>query len=72
MPKLWLTDRSYCLWEYIIRIAYWIGAIYISSLYFQYFAEHEWFKLGLMLISVLFVAGFLFLARLLDHIFKTT
>ncbi|WP_354623345.1 hypothetical protein [Psychromonas sp. MME2] len=70
MGKLWLTDRRYHLLGYLLRIVYWLVAIYISSLYLQHYAADEWFKLGLMLLSLFFVVGFLVLARLLDHVFK--
>lgn len=70
MAKLWLTDRAYPLWSYVLRIMYWLVAIYISSLYVDHFSVHSWFKMGLMLLSIIFVVGFLFLARLLDHYFK--
>jgi hypothetical protein len=71
MTKLWLTDRSYSFWASLIRIAYWLAAIFISSLYLQHYSEQVWFKIGLMLISLLFVIGFLLLTRNLDHFFKT-
>ncbi|MCG6201744.1 hypothetical protein [Psychromonas antarctica] len=66
MAKLWLTNRVYPFWAYLIRIAYWLVAIFISSLYLQYYSQQSWFKIGLMLISVLFVVAFLALARILD------
>lgn len=71
MAKLWLTDRTYSFWGTLLRIAYWLGAIFLSSLYVQGNAEQSWFKIGLMLASLLFVVGFIFLARLLDHLFAT-
>lgn len=70
MGKLWLTDRNYSLLGYLLRIGYWLAALYLSSLYLHYYEGHDWFKLGLMLISLLFVAGFLALTRCLDHISK--
>lgn len=70
MRKLWLTDRAYSLYGYLLRIAYWLAAIFISSLYLQHYATAAFFKIGLMLISLLFVIGFLFFSRLLDHLFK--
>lgn len=70
MAKLWLTERSYNFWAALIRIAYWLAAIYLSTLYLQHYAQQSWFKIGLMAISLLFVIGFFFLARLLDHLFK--
>lgn len=72
MPKLWLTERNYSLIGSLIRIIYWLAAIYISSIYLQEFSEQTWTKIGLMAISILFVIGFLFLTRLLDHFFKTS
>lgn len=70
MAKLWLTDKSYSTWATLIRIAYWLFAIYLSSLYLQAYQQESWFKIGLMLASLLFVVGFLFLGRYLDHFFK--
>lgn len=70
MAKLWLTDKAYSAWAYIIRIAYWLVAIYLSTLYLQYYEHESWFKIGLMLMSLLFVVGFLGLGRYLDHFFK--
>jgi len=70
MAKLWLTDRRYSMWAYIVRIAYWLVAIYLSTLYQQHFEQYDWFKIGLMIISLLFVIGFLALGRYLDHLFK--
>lgn len=70
MAKLWLTDRVYSVWAYLIRIAYWLVALFISSLYLQHYSGHSQFKIGLMLISLLFVVVFLGLARILDHLFK--
>lgn len=70
MAKLWLTDRAYPLWSYVLRITYWLVAIYISSLYVEHYGAQSWFKIGLMVLSVVFVVVFLFLARCLDHYFK--
>ena len=70
MAKLWLTDKAYSVWAYLIRIVYWLVAIYLSSLYLQHYEQQSWFKVGLMVISLLFVVGFLKLGRWLDHFFK--
>jgi len=70
MAKLWLTDKSYSLWAYLARIIYWLVAIYLSMLYSQHYDQQSWFKIGLMVISLLFVVGFLGLGRYLDHLFK--
>ncbi|PKF61230.1 hypothetical protein CW745_11395 [Psychromonas sp. psych-6C06] len=70
MAKLWLTDKAYSVWAYAIRIAYWLVAIYLSMLFTQHFDQQSWFKVGLMIISLLFVIGFLGLGRYLDHLFK--
>ncbi|MFT4836965.1 MAG: hypothetical protein ACJAYB_001057 [Psychromonas sp.] len=70
MAKLWLTDRAYPLWAYIFRILYWLLAIYLSSLYLQHYSDHDWFKIGLMLLSVFFVIMSLLLGRCLDRFFK--
>lgn len=70
LAKLWLTDRVYPLWAYVFRILYWLFAIYLSSLYLQHYSDHDWFKIGLMLLSVFFVIISLLLGRCLDHFFK--
>ena len=70
MAKLWLTDRAYSLWASLIRIVYWLGAIFISNIYLQHYEQESWFKIGLMFISLLFIIGFLAVARILDHFFK--
>jgi len=70
MAKLWLTDKSYSVWAYLIRILYWLVAIYLATLYQANFDQHSWFKVGLMVSSLLFVVGFLVLGRYLDHLFK--
>jgi len=70
MAKLWLTDRSYSFWGVLIRIAYWIAAIFLSELYLQYYSEHTWSKVGLIIISLLYVIVFIILTRKLDHFFK--
>jgi len=70
MAKLWLTDRSYTFWSSIIRIVYWIIALLLSELYLQHYAEHVWFKFGLIIISLLYVIVFLLLTRKLDHFFE--
>ena len=72
MAKLWLTDSVNTFWGSLIRIAYWLAAIVISSFYVQDYSLQSYFKIGLMLISLLFVVGFIALARILDHFFKTT
>lgn len=70
MAKLWLTDKTYSVWAYLIRLAYWLGAIYLSSLYLQRYEQESGFKIGLMVISLVFVVGFLKLGRWLDQLFK--
>lgn len=70
MAKLWLTDKTYSMWAYLIRLFYWLLAIYISTLYLQYYEQYSWFKIGLMILSLLFVVGFLGLGRYLDHLFR--
>jgi len=71
MKKRWLTDQHHNLWGASIRILYWLLAIYLSSLYLEAYAESEYQKVGLMLISVLFVILFLFVTRIADHFFKS-
>ncbi|WP_028864159.1 hypothetical protein [Psychromonas aquimarina] len=70
MAKLWLTERNYSFGASLCRIIYWLAAVYLSSLYLQHCSQFSWFKIGLMLISVTFVVGFLLLGRCLDHLFK--
>lgn len=70
MAKLWLTDKAYPLWAYIIRITYWLVIIYLSSIYVQYYEQESWFKVGLMVLSLLCVIVFLGVGRYLDHFFK--
>ena len=70
MAKLWLTDRSYTFLGVLIRIAYWIIALLLSELYIQHYEEHAWCKLGLIVISLLYVVVFLILTRKLDHFFE--
>lgn len=70
MAKLWLTDKVYSIWASLFRICYWLAAIYLSSLYLQNYQQQSFFKIGLMVMGVVFVAGFIFLGRLLDHFFK--
>ena len=70
MAKLWLTERAYTFWGSLLRIAYWLASIFLATLYMQHYSEQTWFKFGLMVISLLFVIGFLLLARILDHFFK--
>ncbi|MEI6896192.1 MAG: hypothetical protein V5786_01650 [Psychromonas sp.] len=70
MAKLWLTDKTYSMWAYLMRLVYWLVAIYLATLYLQSYEHCSWFNIGLMGISVLFVVGFLGLGRYLDHFFK--
>lgn len=66
MTKLWLTDKAYPLWSYLLRILYWLFALYLSSLFMQTYQQENWFKIGLIAISILFVIIFLLFARLID------
>jgi len=70
MKKRWLTDQPYNLYGALIRIIYWLVAIYLSSLYLQKYSETEYQKVGLMLISFIFVVLFIFVTRISDHFFK--
>ena len=72
MTKLWLTERAYTFWGSLLRIAYWLASIFLATLYLQHYSEQTWFKFGLMVISLLFVIGFLLLTRILDHLFKNS
>jgi len=71
MAKLWLTDKAYSLWAYVIRIGYWLVVIYLSTLYVQHYEQQSWYKIGLMVLSLLSVIVFLGLGRYLDHFLKT-
>jgi len=70
MAKLWLTDKSYPIWSYLLRIIYWLVAIYISSLFLEAYQHETWFKMALIALSVLFVIIFLLFARFLDRFLK--
>ncbi|MEJ6079765.1 hypothetical protein MT391_14670 [Vibrio sp. 1-Bac 57] len=72
MAKLWLTDKSYPIWSYLLRIIYWLLAIYLSSLFLQAYGQESWSKVGLIVLSILFVIIFLVFARLIDHFLKVT
>lgn len=72
MAKLWLTDKSYSIWSYLLRIIYWLLAIYLSSLFLQAYGQESWSKVGLIVLSILFVIIFLVFARLIDHFLKVT
>jgi len=72
MAKLWLTDKSYPLWSALLRIAYWLFAIYLSSLYLQVFQHQSWFKIGIITLSILFVIIFLLFTRFIDRFLKVT
>lgn len=72
MAKLWLTDKSYPIWSYLLRIIYWLIAIYLSSLFLQAYGQESWSKVGLIVLSILFVIIFLVFARLIDHFLKVT
>jgi uncharacterized membrane protein YhdT len=70
MAKLWLTDKSYPIWSYLLRIIYWLVAIYLSSLFLEAYQYETWFKVALIALSVLFVIIFLLFARFLDRFLK--
>ncbi|MBB1273417.1 MULTISPECIES: hypothetical protein [Psychromonas] len=72
MAKLWLTDKSYPIWSYLLRIIYWLLAIYLSSLFLQAYGQESWSKVGLIVLSILFVIIFLVFARLIDRFLKVT
>lgn len=72
MAKLWLTDKSYPIWSYLLRIIYWLVAIYLSSLFLQHFQGQSWLKMGLIVISVLFVVIFLVFTRFIDRFLKVS
>lgn len=67
MSKLWLTDKSYPFWSYLLRILYWVFAIYLSSLFMQAYQQESWFKIVLIAISILFVIIFLRFTRFIDY-----
>lgn len=70
MARLWLTDKRYPIWSYILRIGYWLVAIYLSSLFLQHFEHESWFKIGLIIMSILFVIIFLKFTRFIDRFLK--
>ena len=70
MARLWLTDKSYPIWSYLLRIVYWLFAIYLSSLFLQTFEHESWFKIGLVILSILFVIIFLIFTRFIDRFLK--
>ena len=70
MEILWLTDKGYPIWSYLLRISYWLFAIYLSNLFLQAYQQETWFKLGLVFISVMFVIVFLRFARFIDRFLK--
>jgi len=70
MAKLWLTDKQYPIFSSLLRIAYWLMAIYLSSLFLQHYQEQSWFKIGLITISILFVGLFLIFTRFIDRFLK--
>lgn len=72
MAKLWLTDKSYPIWSYLLRILYWVLAIYLSSLFLQAFEHESWLKVGLIGISILFVIIFLRFTRFIDRFLKVS
>lgn len=72
MAKLWLTDKSYPIWSYLLRIAYWLIAIYLSSQFLQSYQDQSWFKVGLIVISILFVIIFLVFTRFIDRFLKVS
>lgn len=70
MSTLWLTDKSYPIWSNVLRITYWLIAIYISSVFLQHFENESWFKLALVIMSILFVVIFLVFTRFIDRFLK--
>ena len=67
MTKLWLTDKNYPFWSYLLRILYWVFAIYLSTLVMQAYQQETWFKFLLIAISILFVIIFLIFTRFIDR-----
>lgn len=70
MAKRWLTERNYSFLPAVLRIAYWLLAIYLSNFYLQYFNGQSWLQFGLIVLTVVFVIIFLIYARFLDRFFK--
>jgi uncharacterized membrane protein YhdT len=67
MTKLWLTDKRYPFWAYLLRILYWLFALYLSSLFLQAYEQESGFKIALIAISILFVIIFLIFTRFIDR-----
>lgn len=70
MEKLWLTDKSYPIWSYLLRLLYWLFAIYLSNLFLQSYQQESWFKIGLVFISIVFVILFLRFTYFIDRFLK--
>ncbi|MEL0629028.1 hypothetical protein [Psychromonas aquatilis] len=70
MAKLWLTDKSYPIWGYVLRIAYWLLAIYISSQLLAHYHQLSWFTYLLLAVSVIFVVVYLVFTRFIDRFIK--
>lgn len=67
MAKLWLTDKSYPIWAYVLRIGYWLFAIYISSQLLERYHQLSWFTYVLLVLSVVFVIVYLIFTRFIDR-----
>ncbi len=70
VAKLWLTEKHYSLVSSLLRIGYWLGALYLSYHYMQIFSQHALFKVGLVGLSIVLLLLFLIWARCIDHLFK--
>ena len=70
MAKLWLTDKSYPIWGYVLRIAYWLLAIYISSQLLAHYHQLSWFTYLLLAVSVIFVVVYLVFTGFIDRFIK--
>ncbi|MGJ8581467.1 MAG: hypothetical protein ACSHWR_04035 [Psychromonas sp.] len=67
MAKLWLTDKGYPIWGYLLRLVYWLLAIYTSSQFLEAYQAYSWFKAGLIALSIVFVVSYLLFTRFIDR-----
>jgi len=67
MTKRWLTDKSYSIWGYVLRLLYWLVAVYLSQLFLQSEVFELTGKIGLLILSSVFVIIFLLFTRFIDR-----
>jgi len=67
MTKRWLTDKSYSIWGYVLRLLYWVGVVYISQSFLHSELYENVGKTGLIILSIVFVIIFLLFTRFIDR-----